>query len=94
MVTESRDGSEAEESGTHGRQGALPSRARSPVYSGVATYHDAFPNVRETEPRIYVESRLQGLETSFLALLDTGAHYCILSPDFREAVEAGIENFT
>ncbi len=45
------------------------------------------PDVRETEPRIYVEFRPQGIATSFLALLDTGAHYCILSPDVRETVE-------
>ncbi len=65
----------------------MASRPRGPVYSGAATYYDAFPNVRETEPRIYVEFRPQGLAASFLALLDTGAHYCILSPDVREAVE-------
>lgn len=65
----------------------MPSRPRGPVYSGAATYRDAFPNVRESEPRIYVELRPLGVPISFLALLDTGAHYCILSPDVREVME-------
>ncbi len=66
---------------------------QSPFYSGAATYHDAFPNARETKPRIYVEFRPRDAATSFLALLDTGGHYCILSPDVREAVDNQLTDY-
>ena len=71
----------------------LPSDSGGPFYSGAATYHDAFPDGRETKPRIYVELRPLGVDNSFLALLDTGGHYCILSPDVRESVEDRLTDF-
>ena len=48
---------------------------------GSAQYIDAFPGLQESQPRIYVKFRPQGTEIPFLALLDTGAHFCILNRD-------------
>jgi hypothetical protein len=44
---------------------------------------DAHPGVREPHARIYVKFRPEGADSnlSFLALLDTGGHFCILSQD-------------
>lgn len=56
-------------------------------FRGAARYADAFPGLPETEPRIYVEFRPQGVTTSFLALLDTGAPYCILNHEITRLVE-------
>ncbi len=56
-------------------------------FRGSARYGDAYPGLPETEPRIYVEFRPQGVPTSFLALLDTGAPYCILNDEVTRQVE-------
>ena len=63
------------------------------LYSGAATYYDVLPESRETKARIYAEYRPQGVGTSFLGLLDTGGHYCILSPEAREAAAARMTDF-
>jgi predicted aspartyl protease len=49
--------------------------------TGAARYLDFRPGRREPLPRVYVEFLPDGAADSFLALLDTGAHYCILSPE-------------
>jgi predicted aspartyl protease len=53
---------------------------------GVASYSDHRPGRQEPLPRIYVPFRLDGVNTWHLALLDTGGHYCILSPELAEAM--------
>ncbi len=53
---------------------------------GSARYFDGYPGVREAQPRIYAKFRPAGCEASFLALLDTGAHYCILNTTAVELV--------
>jgi hypothetical protein len=56
-------------------------------FRGAAAYADAFPGLPETEPRIYVEFRPEGVPNSFLALLDTGAPYCILNREVTALVK-------
>ena len=53
---------------------------------GRARYFDGHPGIREAQPRIYVKFRPAGSDASFLALLDTGAHYCILNTTAAELV--------
>lgn len=53
---------------------------------GSARYFDGYPGAREAQPRIYVKLRPAGSDASFLALLDTGAHYCILNTTASEMV--------
>jgi hypothetical protein len=50
-----------------------------PFTTSVARYLDAHPEIREPLPRIYVEFLPQGTPLSFIALLDTGGHYCLLN---------------
>ncbi len=54
---------------------------------GASEYLDAHPDFREAEPRIYVKFRPGGTETSYLGLLDTGAHYCILAREIVHSIE-------
>jgi predicted aspartyl protease len=44
------------------------------------------PGFRESQPRIYVKFRAAGSDSSFLALVDTGAHYCILNTTAADVV--------
>lgn len=53
---------------------------------GVTSYSDHRPGRREPLPRIYVPFRPDGAKTWHLALVDTGGHYCILSPELAETV--------
>ena len=57
--------------------------------TGISTFADSYPGLKEPLPRIYVEFQPQGvgLGMSFPALLDTGGHYCILNADVAEAAE-------
>lgn len=50
-----------------------------PFATGASTYFDSRPNVLEPLPRIYVKFTPSGTDLTFLALLDTGGHYVILS---------------
>ena len=50
-----------------------------PYGEGACRFLDGHPDIRESHPRTYVKFRPAGIEGSFLALLDTGAHYCILN---------------
>ncbi len=56
-------------------------RPEEPFALGAAQYWDADPELKELQSRIYVRFRPEGVEPkrSFLALFDTGAHYCILN---------------
>lgn len=47
--------------------------------AGRALYKDSYPGRREAQPRIYVRFRPDGVEASFLALFDTGSHFCLLN---------------
>lgn len=49
------------------------------AFQGMARYRDSHPELDETQPRIYVKFRPSGLDISFLGLLDTGGHYCLLN---------------
>jgi predicted aspartyl protease len=54
--------------------------------TGAARYLDAHPRVQEAEPRIYVKFQPVGASSPHLALLDTGAHYCILERQLAESI--------
>ncbi len=62
--------------------------SEEPFATGASTYSDTYPGVDELHPRIYVEFRPKGADSdpSFLALLDTGGHYCILSEEVASSV--------
>ncbi len=55
---------------------------------GASTYVDAYPDWNDPHSRIYVRFRPEGVDAniSFLALLDTGGHYCILNEDVAALV--------
>lgn len=57
--------------------------------TGAATYKDGFPGLRELQPRIYVQFRPADIvqDVLFLALLDTGAHDCILNEEAASSVQ-------
>ncbi len=46
---------------------------------GAARYQDAHPDLKEAQSRIYVKFRPAAVDFSFWALLDTGAHFCLLN---------------
>ncbi len=71
---------------------ALPEGAAGPFATGSSRYLDARPGFDEPEPRIYVKFRLAGVELPFLALLDTGAHFCILNRDVSELIQDQLTN--
>jgi hypothetical protein len=50
-----------------------------PCVTGVAEYLDAVPGAHDPLARICVPFQVAGLDLEFLALLDTGGHYCILN---------------
>lgn len=54
-----------------------------PFATGGARYWDARADDAESQPRIYVRFRPEGVDSrrSFLALLDTGAHFGILNEE-------------
>jgi len=59
----------------------LFSEAEDSFAVGASRYWDAYPGIRESQPRIYVKFRPYGTELPFLALLDTGGHFCFLNRD-------------
>lgn len=71
------------ESGVHP---LLTSAGGEPFATGASRYVDARPGLREPQPRIYVKFRPAGIDLPFLALLDTGAHFCILEREILELV--------
>ncbi len=52
--------------------------------AGRSRYRDSYPGLRETQARIYVKIRPEGIEASFYALLDTGAPFCLLNESVAE----------
>lgn len=52
-----------------------------PFATGAATFFDTHPGVRERHPRVYVRFQLEGAPVPLLALIDTGAPYCILNEE-------------
>ncbi len=54
-----------------------------PFATGVSAYFDVRPGIREPLPRI----QPGGAPRSFIALLDTGGHYCILHPEVAASIE-------
>ncbi len=58
-----------------------------PFATGVSAYFDVRPEIREPLPRIYVEFQPGGADRAFVALLDTGGHYCILQPELAASIQ-------
>lgn len=50
-----------------------------PFATGAARYFDNHPDIREPLSRVYVKFIPEGTSLQFIALLDTGGHYCILN---------------
>ena len=48
----------------------LVTTAGEPFARGVSAYFDAHPEIRDPLPRIYVEIQPEGMDDSFMALLD------------------------
>ena len=55
-------------------------------FQGSARFLDAVPGGREPHPRIYVSCRMAGVDPGFLALVDTGGHFCILNQEVADQV--------
>lgn len=58
-----------------------------PFTTSGSEYLDGYPGLDEDRPRIYVKFRPEGTPASYLALLDTGGHFCILSQEVIRLVE-------
>ncbi len=56
------------------------------LLTGVCDYSDFYPGRREPLARIYVPFRPQGTVIRFAGLVDTGGHFCILSPEVVELI--------
>ncbi len=65
--------------------GLLPARGDE-FLTGICDYSDFYPGRKEPLARIYVPFRAQGVDIRFLGLLDTGGHFCILSPEVVDLV--------
>ena len=66
----------------------MPLSLSDEPFAGASEYSDTFPGLPDSYPRIYVRFRPQGVdrELSFLGLVDTGAHYCILNEGVAELI--------
>jgi len=53
---------------------------------------DSIPAFKERLSRIYVRFRPHGTDTSFLALLDTGGHFCILSREVAKSIRGQLDD--
>ncbi len=58
-----------------------------PFTTGVLRYSDACPGVEDPLSRIYVPFRPDGAKAWFLALLDTGGHFCVFGPAVADALK-------
>ena len=63
-------------------------RSGQPFATGGAEFYDAYPNREEPLPRVYIQFQPGGVPYQFLALLDTGAHYCILNEEAARLTRA------
>lgn len=61
--------------------GGILLRSGEPFATGACRYFDAYPDREERLARIYVQYQPEGVPFELLALLDTGAHYCLLNED-------------
>lgn len=63
--------------------------SEEPFASGASAYLDTIPGQPEPYPRIYAQFRPEGIvsELSFLALVDTGAHFCILNAGVANLIQ-------
>ncbi len=59
-------------------------------FIGASKYLDVFSGSRDLHPRIYVQCRLAGVGPPFLALVDTGAHFCILNEDIADLARGNL----
>lgn len=59
-----------------------------PFATGAAVYFDVDPRRRDRHARIYVPFQPEGAPSAFLALLDTGASYCILNEEAASQTRA------
>lgn len=57
---------------------------------GISRYLDSHPGFPESQPRIYVKFRPAGVNVLFWALLDTGAHFCLLNEGTAGLVRDGL----
>lgn len=60
----------------------------SGAFIGRSRYLDSIPALEERPSRIYVRFHPHGTDTSFLALLDTGGHFCILSREVANSIRS------
>ncbi len=60
--------------------------------TGSSEYSDNWPGLEEPLPRVYVKFQPEGADACFLALLDTGAHFCILNQEVTAAVSDRLTN--
>ncbi len=56
------------------------------LLTGVCDYSDFYPGQKEPLARIYVPFRPQGASIRFAGLVDTGGHFCILSPEVVDLI--------
>lgn len=66
---------------------AILTSSRGAFFRGLSWYLDSYPGLVETQPRIYVKFRPEGTDSSFLALLDTGGHFCIFNQTVADLVK-------
>ncbi len=66
--------------------------------TGLLRYSDTCPGVEDPLARIYVPFKPDGANTWFLALLDTGGHFCVLARGVAGALQqhltGGLEQAT
>jgi len=64
-----------------------------PFTTGAAEYYDSpFPGTIPAEPRIYIRIELADLGFETLAMVDTGAPWCILEPGLANLVRKNFED--
>ena len=64
-----------------------------PFATSASGYLDQRPEIREPLSRIYVKFIPQGTELQFVALLDTGGHYCILNSNVAQEIESELTEY-
>ena len=66
--------------------------------TGASRFRDSYPGRREQQARIYVKFCPEGVDAAFLALFDTGGHFCLLNETVaglvRDRLTEGLGPFT